>query len=821
MILDFSDIKKEDLLVAGGKGANLGEMISVGINVPNGFVITSDSYKYFLKENGITELMIQELNRAKNDEYRLKTISKSLRELITKGSFPTKLKEEILKKYFSLGNNVRVAVRSSATAEDLPEASFAGQQETYLNVVGVEEVLNKIKNCYASLWSDRVIKYRINNGYDQTSVAIAVVIQEMIESEKSGVLFTVNPLTQNKDEIQINASYGLGESIVSGKVTADSYIVGKNGEIKSITIGSKEVQIVYDDINTKIEIVKDEKRKEQALNNDEIISLTEAGLEIEKHYHMPMDIEWSIKDDEIYILQARAITTLKNNDLEKIVDRYTKNIKVKNTIKESIIFLLEKAPFIFSPLEYDFMIAISEQKEIIFKEGGIIYDINPKMDDDGIMVIPNGSRKVNKNIFKIFKIIRDIKDYDKCYYTCKQFMDEYKRKIEQIRNLSYKDMTLLECKSFILNSYDLLRSIAYDRFKFAIFPSVAREKFFTKIVKKVDKKYSAFDLYWGLNNKTSVVTNDIFKLSDAIKENDHLTSAILSGESFENLYNQFSDFKSLIDDFLSKNGFKLDYNCYLLEGKSFIENPNRILSILKPVLKDKDSTKTMTIEDYHLLMDKLKTVYPQKFDSIEKDINHLRYFHFVREETQYMWEELFYNIKNCVKRINLILFGDENYKSGVGNLFLRELIDVMERGFLNESDKEKIERRIQKSQIAVKVWNKSKNLIFDSTGDILKGVVGSPGGTVGKVCIVNGPEDFFKMEKGDILVCHLTDPEWTPLFKLASAVVADTGSALSHAAIVAREFNIPAVLGVGFATNRFKDGDMIMVDGYKGEVKLC
>ena len=321
-IADFTQIHKDDVLIAGGKGANLGEMTAAGIPVPKGFVITADAYREFLKENNIDEIILRVLTEAQTDEQALLSAVGIFRKKIITGHFPAQLEKEIRNKYAELGEAARVAVRSSATAEDLPDASFAGQQETYLNVHGIEAVLIQIRHCYASLWGERAVRYRFNQGYNQSAVAIAVVIQEMVESEKSGVLFTVNPVTQNKDEMQINASYGLGESVVSGRVTADSYIVNKSGDVLEVTIGTKETQIVYADKNTKGESVSEEKRTAQALNDTEIAALVSAALKIEKHYGMPMDIEWAIQKNEIYILQARAITTLKNNDDEKLIQKY-------------------------------------------------------------------------------------------------------------------------------------------------------------------------------------------------------------------------------------------------------------------------------------------------------------------------------------------------------------------------------------------------------------------------------------------------------------------------------------------------------------------
>lgn len=805
MILNFDEIKKEDILIAGGKGANLGEMTRAKINVPSGFVITAEGYREFLKENSIEEV-----------------VESKLEEAIKAGKFPEKLERIITEAYLNLGENKRVAVRSSATAEDLPDASFAGQQETYLNVQGVEEVLKQVRNCYASLWGNRAVSYRFHQGYDQSLVSIAVVIQEMVESEKAGVLFTVNPISEKENEMLINASYGLGESVVSGRVTADSYIVDKNGKILEINIGSKETQIIYADKNT-IEVdVSDEKRKIRALDDNEILGLIKSALEIEKHYGMPMDIEWAIKDGEIYILQARAITTLKNHEEEKIIEEYIKGTRLKGSMRENMSFLLEKMPFAYRVLDFDFIIAINEQKAKIFAEGGIIFSSNAKIDENGIQTLPDDKKHINKNIFHIFKLLKIMRDFEYCAGICKSFMDKYELELEQIKSLDFENMSLHDCKNFMEYSYDLTKNLTYDRFKYALFPTMLMFNKYSKIIKKVNKNYSAFDFYWDLNNKTSVVNDDILKMSEEIKKNDSLKSDIISGENFEFLYKEFDDFRTMADEFIKVNGFKSDYNCYCLEAKTFIEDPDRLVNILRPILSSAENIKTNEkTKAFNELMFSLKNIYGNNYQDIEKNIEYFRYFHVVREESQYLWERLFYYVRKCVKRINKIFLGSDDYKIGIANLFHKELIEALDRGFLNETDNQKIRMRNQKFPLAMKVWDASKLLVFETKGDVLKGVSGSPGVALGRVCLIHSTKEFYKMNKGDVLVCNFTDPEWTPLFKLASAVVADTGAALSHAAIVAREFNIPAVLGVGLATTRFKDGDMIQVDGNKGLVKGC
>lgn len=824
MILDFNEIKKEDVLIVGGKGANLGEMTSAKINVPSGFVITADAYRDFLKVNAIDSLIENGIKKSADDEKILLNEAEHFRGKIKSGKFPEQLENAIREKYFNLGNNTRVAVRSSATAEDLPDASFAGQQETYLNVQGIESVLNGVRNCYASLWGNRAVSYRFHQGNDQTSVSIAVVIQEMIESEKSGVLFTVNPVNKKENEMQINASFGLGESVVSGRVTADSYIIDKSGNIIEVNIGSKETQIIYGDKETVEVSVNSDKRKTRALNDREILELMKCGLEIEKHYGMPMDIEWAIKNDIVYILQARAITTLKNskNDItgNDLIEKYIKGKKIKKDTQEVMSFFLEKMPFAHRVLDFDYLMAINDQKVNILSEGGIILPRNPIIDDDGIQTFSDDGKRIGKNIFKFFNILKNMKDFEFCYKKCKDFMNIYEVEIEEIKHLNFENMTLTECGNFLEESYVLLQKLAYDRFKYALFPSVLNSKKFTKIIKKVNRNYSSFDFYWDLDNKTSVVTNDVYKMACEIRKNEALKKAIISGDNFKELYKKFNDFKNISDEFMKDNGFKSDYNCYCLSAKTFLEDPDRLINILRPILNE-NSNESNDIKDFSKLMESVKEIYGRKYQDVEKQIKYFRYFHVVREESQYLWETLFYYVRECVRKINFILLGDENIDTGVANLFHKELLEVINRGNLNELDKEKINRRNEKFPLAVKVWEASKLLIFKTDGDVLKGVSGSTGIAVGKVCLINSPKEFYKMKKGDILVCHLTDPEWTPLFKLASAVVADTGSALSHAAIVAREYNIPAVLGVGFATTKFKDGDTIQVNGNIGEVKGC
>lgn len=814
MILGFNEICKEDVIKVGGKGANLGEMLSAGINVPKGFVITADAYKEFLRINSLNELLKDELTKAGRDHAKLLKAAEKFRKSIKMGRLPENTVNEVKSAYQNLGENILVAVRSSATAEDLSDASFAGQQESYLNIRGIDDVLDKIRDCYASLWGNRAVIYRANQNYNQLFVEIAVVIQEMVESEKAGVLFTLNPINNNTDEMQINSSYGLGESVVSGRVNADSYIVDKFGRIKYINIGSKQTKIIYDkNANREVEVSK-ELREKASLNENEVLKLVKVAKALKEHYRQDMDIEWAIKEGEVYILQARAVTTIKKNNDSELVKPYIKDIVMSKMLRKQMAFQLEKMPFAYRALDYDYIMGINNQKAIIFNEAGINLNSNPQIDDDGIQTMPKDSKGINRNIFKLFKTIKMLKDYKYCAKKCEAFMIDYENKISELKELDFENMGMEECRKFLIYSLELLKSLSYDRFKYALFPS-ALNKDLEKVLKRINKNYTIFDLYKNLDNKTAMVSRDIEKLAEKIKSNDKIKAAIVSGENFENICREFPEFKQLSKDFLYKNGFKSDYNCYCIDAKTFIEDPDRIINLIKPLLLQKDIKKDEN-NDFNNLMDEIREVGGKKYNEIKKRIEYFRYFHIVREESQYLWESLFYYVRQCLKRTNFLLTGKENYKEEVANLFHKELTEAIERGYLSESDFEKIKRRNQKYPLALKVWEASKSLVFDKAGEVLKGVSGSGGVAIGNACLIKSPKEFYKMKRGDILVCHLTDPEWTPLFKLAGGVVADTGSSLSHAAIVAREYQIPSVLGVGFATSRFKDGDIIKVDGNSG-----
>jgi len=312
-ILWFKEIDKDDIPYVGGKGANLGEMINAKIPVPEGFCVTAQAYFYYLEKTGLKrkiQELLSELNAENNKE--LNKVSREIKTLILKNPLPKELADEIREAYFKLGG-FPVAVRSSATAEDLPDASFAGQQATFLNMDGREEVVDAVLKCYTSLFEARAIYYRQVNKFNHMKVGLSAVIQNMIQSEKSGIMFTVDPISQNETQLVIEAGYGLGEAIVSGSITPDRYVFDKQtGHIKEKEIHKQEWMItkaVNGHGDRHVSVGKSLKEK-QKITDEQIIEIGKLGLKIEEHYKKPQDIEWAIDNDKIYIVQSRPITTL-------------------------------------------------------------------------------------------------------------------------------------------------------------------------------------------------------------------------------------------------------------------------------------------------------------------------------------------------------------------------------------------------------------------------------------------------------------------------------------------------------------------------------
>lgn len=325
LVVPFSKIGKEDVSLVGGKGANLGEMVNAGFPVPDGFCITSEAYRYVIKSNELEpkiRTILEGLDVSNTD--KLNAASLNIKKIIERVDIPHDLLEDIYHHYKALKKGFRVppvAVRSSATAEDLPEASFAGQQETFLNVVGEASLIHFVRKAWASLFEARAIFYRQTKGFDHFKVALAIPVQKMVQSEVSGIMFTMNPVTNNKNVVVIESIWGLGEKIVQGAYTPDHYEVEKETlAIRGIVVEKQLLQYVKSGDGNKELKVPSNKVDQQKLTESQIVELAKIGIALQKHYFFPQDIEWAMEKGRIYIVQTRPITTIATVSSRKEID---------------------------------------------------------------------------------------------------------------------------------------------------------------------------------------------------------------------------------------------------------------------------------------------------------------------------------------------------------------------------------------------------------------------------------------------------------------------------------------------------------------------
>lgn len=804
----FEDIRKDDITDAGGKGANLGEMTCAGIPIPPGGVLLSSAYDAYMSSNGI-------------DPDKFKKAA-DLREAIIHGSMPEDIIDEIKEFYETVcGFDSCVAVRSSATAEDLEDASFAGQQETYLNVVGTDMLLDKVKHCYASLWGDRAVSYRKNSGYDSVKVSLAVVIQQMIDSDLSGVMFTSDP-AGDKENIHINASYGLGESVVSGIVSPDEYILSREGKIIKKIIGSKEIKIIYDRENngTCRVPVEEKKRREAVLDEQMAAALVTEGVKVEGHYGHPMDIEWAIKDGSIYILQARSITTLREDTskvyTEKDFEGYPKVKPAKGAMREGILFNLEKTPTPYYPLDHDFGGYVGEQKGILFSQIGIDFKggMYP-IDKEGISYQSDNKIRLNANVFAIPRYLKligsidnNIKCADESLERCRDEFQKEKRSMpDDIKGLG----------EALCRMRDLIGKTAYDRFLYALFPNAIESMKVTKVLKKIDKDLNAYDVLEGLSYVTADMNRAMKELCEYISTDTVMADCVM-GNDYKTICALYPELGEKLEDFLEKFGSKSDFNCYCFISETWRENPDRFINTLRPMLKSGGKAVTTLeegLKNHEGLMERVKaSVSDKRYAVFERRVKGLRHYHYIREATQYLWESEFEYCRKLLRKLSEIT--NISYEDLIF-LFADELFEACKNGEL-DGKKKLIDERKDKRGLAVAYWDKCMKDALSGDDDTIRGIGASNGQAQGRVCVINSPEEFYKLEKGDILVCKYTDPEWTPLFALAAGVVVDTGGTLSHAAIVAREYNIPAVLATGDATSKLHDGEMVIVNATEGTV---
>ncbi|EGW39742.1 PEP/pyruvate-binding domain-containing protein [Desulfosporosinus sp. OT] len=839
----LSELNKHSLPEAGGKGANLGELIRVGLPVPPGFVVTTGAYHLHLEESGLQERIAKRLEDLQLQDITAVTVADASRDIsswIEETPMPLQVQEAVIKALESLAiktgsdANILVAVRSSATAEDLPSASFAGQHDTFLGICGKEAVLKHVKKCWASLWGAQAICYRISMGFEHLLVELAVVVQAMIDSEVAGVMFTANPVNQSKDEALISAGYGLGETVVSGLITPDTFILTKDGRVKEKVLGSKDHKLILTQEGTRSEKVPLSQQNSYCLGENELAQLAKLAQLVEKHFGIPQDTEWACSKGNVYLLQARPITTLqsKPEDL-RILGPEDEIIYPKK--KPS--FVLQAAMEHFSepltPLDFAYFYHRYRAFYLSLQDTGLKI---PKQllrlveRESGCVAVGVGQPGVSLAIvWKAPAALLTVRSegIEERWKPLAVEMNAWLKRMEAAARNADDGKNLAQLIEQALTEFgDLL----CRRFRVLSMSGWISDFKLNRLVKKAVGKIKAAEvkdcLLRALPFRTALQNEALTKVAQVV----------IKGKNKEHFHREFNRFISVYGD-------RPASGLALLGTPTWNEKPEVIQGLIDALLSDPtllnaEENSEKQKADYEAAKKRVEQgLSLGKYHKFEQLLEQARNEIIVREESSFMLEKLTACIRRMVLKLGGLLTAKAiiKEKDDVFYLFLDELGSAAEGKLAVQ------ERIVKRKSALTKVCAAHKRGVhwLVSTGSIpefkpnnkacpdkqgaldeLKGLSVSSGVYEGTVCIVRGPQEFNKIKKGDILVSTHTAPVWTPLFKVAGAVVTEIGSPTSHAAIVAREYGIPAVVAIENVTSILKDGQRILVDGTKGTITL-
>jgi rifampicin phosphotransferase len=838
LIAPLAYFKRADLSLAGGKGANLGELLRAGFDVPSGFVVTTEAYDLWLESDSLQPRLPKLLDSLKSGDFAALTqTSQEIREILKRVPVPVLVAQKILDAYHRLGNSP-VAVRSSATAEDLPGAAFAGQQETFLNIVGEAALLDAVRACWASLWSERAVLYRARQNVEQTTVKLAVVVQQMVPADVAGVMFTANPVSGARDEILIDASPGLGEAVVAGMVTPDHFVLGKKRKrIQEQRIGRKEI-IIRPKAGGGTEQVfpAAEELTSAALSPAAIRKLAQLGMDIEQHYGEPQDIEWAwVKDGtkmgKFLILQARPMTALPE----------PLKIKVSGPMRMVLPMLAEMWPVRPYPLDMTTFTGVLERAvgnflavmigksapdpdKALLEEDGVVVRFEPPefRPSPGLLITP-------------WITFWRTRHYDPSRWEQDALLAEVK---QQGQELNERNPALLTWEENIQMLHEAL----------ALIPRVMqlRERYFPQAILGLGSLWILLTfahrsdrfgiLLGGIETKTTETNRALQNLAAQIRS-DPILHNLFTHTPAEDLQSVLADseagrvFLKHFAAFLTEYGHR-ETALTISEG-AWKDQPQVVLEILKIQVaappQEPDSYQAWKRTRDELLAHSILRRWPFR-NWFLKALTNGRSLFQMREDTHFYATLAQPPVRHIALELGRRLgqVGVLDSAEEILHLRLDELEGLGQTWPPTEETRDHIrgliaQRRAKREALANIPMVDPRLLAVESqgypdAGILLSGSPGSPGKASGPARIVHNSSEFGKLQPGDVLVAPVTNPAWTPLFQHAAAVVVDTGGAASHAAIVAREYGVPAVMGTLNGTQQLTDGQWVQVDGSRGLV---
>ena len=847
-----------DLETVGGKGMSLAKLAKAGLPVPGGFHITTEAYRQFVAANNLQPGINQALQAV--DLARpatLESASEIISRLFAGAPIPGDLANAILSAYRAMpGSNPAVAVRSSATAEDLPGASFAGQQETYLNISGADRVLEATKKCWASLWTARAIGYRLHQGIGVEGVALAVVVQLLVNAEAAGILFTANPINGERDQSVINAAWGLGEAVVGGAVTPDTVTVNKlTGRLIQRETAEKSVMTVRTESGTQEQPVPDLLKNVPVLSDEQAAQLARYGAQIEALFGLPMDIEWALADGKFAILQARPITAMPDAPIEWILP------DPKGTYMRTSVADLMPKPL--SPLFVT--LGISAQLRQMQSVGKRMTGKDPVLAPDYLTSINNyaymNAYFPPRSWWWILTGL--IPMYPKLIgkgaaLWREGFYPEYQAIIAGKVDHPSADLSAAELWRQAQELVEASAQYTCGLMFATMGASAGSEGLLTKAYDKLAKQEGdpeANTLLMGWDNIPVRAEKSLYDIAMWARENEELARYLLNTPSHElvaMLEQPDSCPTSLYPEFAARFQRHLENFGHIVFQLDFAEplpldHPEMMLENIKMYLLGKGvnpherqkNSEQRRIQTTDMMLKRLKGLkrwafqkalnWGQSMAEVREDalaeiglaypklreLLHELGRRFVAAGAIQQAADIFWLEKDEISACVLKVEHNQTLENFSGRVDSRKAYYERVRQ-ITPPPMMPMKERVMGIKIEAFITYTEEA----QAGEVLKGVPTSAGKVTAPARVLHGPEDFDQMRPGDILVAGTTTPAWTPLFAMASAVVTDIGGPLSHGSIVAREYGIPAVMGTGVATRRIQSGQMITVDGSAGIVTI-
>ncbi|WP_312469581.1 phosphoenolpyruvate synthase [Neobacillus sp.] len=862
LVLGFQEMEKTQLLLVGGKGLNLGELSKIeGIQVPEGFCVTTVGYQKAIEQNETYHALLDRLTMLKvEDRDQIGGISRKIRQIILEVEIPSDVVKAVTHYLSQFGDEHAYAVRSSATAEDLPYASFAGQQDTYLNITGKEAILQHISKCWASLFTDRAVIYRMKNGFDHSQVYLSVIVQRMVFPQASGILFTADPITSNRKLLSIDASFGLGEALVSGLVSADCYKVQEE-EIVDKMIATKKLAIYgRKEGGTETHKIAPDQQETQTLNDQQILQLARIGRQIETYFGCPQDIEWCLVDDTFYIVQSRPITTLypipEANDQENHVYVSVGHQQMMtdpiNPLGLSFFLLTTPAPMrkaggrlfvdvthqLASPVSRNILLNAMGQHDPLMKDALM----NTIGRGDYIKSLPNDNKEPSPtrgNTDMLAQIENNPSIVSDLIKRSQTSIEELKQNIQTKSGIDLFD--------FILEDIQELKKILFDPQSSAVFMAAiyASTWINEKMNEWLGEKNAADTLSQSVpNNITSEMGLSLLDVADVIRPYPEVIDYLqhIKDDNFLDELVNFEGGKEARDAFnafLNKYGMRCTGEIDITRTR-WCEKPITIVPMILNNIKNFEPNESNrkfeqgrleALKKEQELLDRLKQLPDgeQKAKETKRMVDLIRNFIGYREYPKYGMVNRYFIYKQALLKEaeQLVQVNVIHEKEDIYYLTFEELRDVVRT---NKLDYQIINNRKDEYKFYEKL---TPPRVITSDGEIIAGeykrenlpaeaIVGLPvssGVIEGRARVILNMEDA-DLEDGDILVTAFTDPSWTPLFVSIKGLVTEVGGLMTHGAVIAREYGLPAVVGVENATNLIKDGQRIRVHGTEGYIEI-